>query len=303
MPGGGAVEAAGEHLADQSGHPREGGEQREDRGVAGRGRRRPTGGSPEPGLSASASSVVTELGRSAPLRLLGRLGGGGRRPADRCSENRPTRSPRPRARPCAPRYRREAAVSSRSSAPGVPGTRCGVVLHERRIVDSWHPGRRTSPPAPRRAARSGPDRYGSPSLYGQHRIPEEAQSAQERERLENKRYTSSIKTYFRRLEAAVAAGEDERWRGGFASSRRRSTRPSSAGAAQEHPSRKKGSRTRHPSRRRSLASQLNASLLESRRLAGRFVVPGAVALGGRSSAGCSRQRPGLPPHALRGSAG
>jgi small subunit ribosomal protein S20 len=30
----------------------------------------------------------------------------------------------------------------------------------------------------------------------------------ERERLENRRYTSSIKTYFRRLEAAVAAGED-----------------------------------------------------------------------------------------------
>jgi small subunit ribosomal protein S20 len=31
----------------------------------------------------------------------------------------------------------------------------------------------------------------------------------ERERLENRRYTSSIKTYFRRLEAAVAAGNDE----------------------------------------------------------------------------------------------
>ena len=31
----------------------------------------------------------------------------------------------------------------------------------------------------------------------------------ERERLENRRYTSTIKTYFRRLEAAVAAGEDE----------------------------------------------------------------------------------------------
>jgi small subunit ribosomal protein S20 len=29
----------------------------------------------------------------------------------------------------------------------------------------------------------------------------------ERERLENKRYTSTIKTYFRRLEAAVAAGD------------------------------------------------------------------------------------------------
>jgi small subunit ribosomal protein S20 len=31
----------------------------------------------------------------------------------------------------------------------------------------------------------------------------------ERERLENRRYTSSIKTYFRRLEVAVQAGEDE----------------------------------------------------------------------------------------------
>ena len=30
----------------------------------------------------------------------------------------------------------------------------------------------------------------------------------ERERLENKRYTSSIKTYFRRLEAAVASKDD-----------------------------------------------------------------------------------------------
>ena len=31
----------------------------------------------------------------------------------------------------------------------------------------------------------------------------------ERERLENRRYTSTIKTYFRRLQAAVAAGDDE----------------------------------------------------------------------------------------------
>ena len=30
----------------------------------------------------------------------------------------------------------------------------------------------------------------------------------ERERLENRRYTSAIKTYFRRLEAAAAAGDD-----------------------------------------------------------------------------------------------
>jgi len=32
----------------------------------------------------------------------------------------------------------------------------------------------------------------------------------ERERLENKRYTSTIKTYFRRLEAAVAEGDAEK---------------------------------------------------------------------------------------------
>jgi small subunit ribosomal protein S20 len=32
----------------------------------------------------------------------------------------------------------------------------------------------------------------------------------ERERLENRRYTSTIKTYFRRLEAAVAGDEDEK---------------------------------------------------------------------------------------------
>ena len=31
----------------------------------------------------------------------------------------------------------------------------------------------------------------------------------ERERLENRRYTSAIKTYFRRLEAAVAGGDQE----------------------------------------------------------------------------------------------
>lgn len=30
----------------------------------------------------------------------------------------------------------------------------------------------------------------------------------ERERLENRRYTSTVKTYFRRLEAAVSGGDD-----------------------------------------------------------------------------------------------
>lgn len=32
----------------------------------------------------------------------------------------------------------------------------------------------------------------------------------ERERLENRRYTSAVKTYFRRLQAAVADGDDAR---------------------------------------------------------------------------------------------
>ena len=31
-----------------------------------------------------------------------------------------------------------------------------------------------------------------------------------RERAENRQYTSAVKTYFRRLQAAVAAGDDER---------------------------------------------------------------------------------------------
>jgi small subunit ribosomal protein S20 len=31
----------------------------------------------------------------------------------------------------------------------------------------------------------------------------------ERERLENRRYTSTVKTYFRRLEAAIAGGDAE----------------------------------------------------------------------------------------------
>ncbi|HEX8976024.1 MAG TPA: 30S ribosomal protein S20 [Solirubrobacteraceae bacterium] len=31
----------------------------------------------------------------------------------------------------------------------------------------------------------------------------------ERERLENRRYTSAIKTYFRRLESAIAAGDTD----------------------------------------------------------------------------------------------
>jgi small subunit ribosomal protein S20 len=37
----------------------------------------------------------------------------------------------------------------------------------------------------------------------------------ERERLENRRYTSTIRTYFRRLEAAVAEGDDAKSEGEF----------------------------------------------------------------------------------------
>ena len=36
-----------------------------------------------------------------------------------------------------------------------------------------------------------------------------------RERLENRRYTSSVKTYFRRLEAAVGEGDGERAEGEY----------------------------------------------------------------------------------------
>ena len=50
----------------------------------------------------------------------------------------------------------------------------------------------------------------------------------ERERLENRRYTSTIKTFFRRLEAAVAAGDADTAQTEHVSLVARSTRPSSA---------------------------------------------------------------------------
>ena len=50
----------------------------------------------------------------------------------------------------------------------------------------------------------------------------------ERERLENRRYTSAIKTYFRRLEAAVAEGDDDAADAEHRALVGRSTRPSSA---------------------------------------------------------------------------
>jgi small subunit ribosomal protein S20 len=59
----------------------------------------------------------------------------------------------------------------------------------------------------------------------------------ERERLENRRYTSTIKTYFRRLEAAVAAGDDETADAEHRELVRRSTRPSSAARCTATPAR------------------------------------------------------------------
>ena len=51
----------------------------------------------------------------------------------------------------------------------------------------------------------------------------------ERERLENRQYTSAIKTHFRRLESLVQSGDDERRRHHAPRARAaRSTRPSSA---------------------------------------------------------------------------
>ena len=59
----------------------------------------------------------------------------------------------------------------------------------------------------------------------------------ERERLENSRYTSTIKTYFRRLEAAVAGGDAAAADAEHRSSSRRSTRPSSAARCTATPAR------------------------------------------------------------------
>ena len=81
---------------------------------------------------------------------------------------------------------------------------------------------------PARAPRASAARYTAPLMANIHSQKKRILRA-ERERLENRRYTSKIKTYFRRLEAAVAAGDDETAddrapRAGAA----RSTRPSSA---------------------------------------------------------------------------
>ena len=61
----------------------------------------------------------------------------------------------------------------------------------------------------------------------------------ERERLENRRYTSAIKTYFRRLQAAVEAGDDDAAESDHRQLIRRSTRPSSAARCTNTGARKK----------------------------------------------------------------
>ena len=82
------------------------------------------------------------------------------------------------------------------------------------------------PSRPRRLSR--PPRLAR-RRHGQHPLPEEAHPARRARALENRRYTSTIKTYFRRLEAAVAAGDDDDApTPSTAASSRRSTRPSSA---------------------------------------------------------------------------
>jgi small subunit ribosomal protein S20 len=78
----------------------------------------------------------------------------------------------------------------RRDRPGPPGAVVGPCRRERRA-------RGTAPL--QSAAAAWPT-----STHSRKRI-----LRAERERLENRRYTSTVKTYFRRLEAAVAAGDDE----------------------------------------------------------------------------------------------
>ena len=47
------------------------------------------------------------------------------------------------------------------------------------------------------------------SRHGQHRLTEEADPPHRARATENRRYTSAIKTYFRRLQAAVEGGDDD----------------------------------------------------------------------------------------------
>jgi small subunit ribosomal protein S20 len=57
------------------------------------------------------------------------------------------------------------------------------------------------------AAPTGPRYTATPLMANIHSQKKRILRA-ERERLENRRYTSTIKTYFRRLEAAVTGGDD-----------------------------------------------------------------------------------------------
>lgn len=58
-----------------------------------------------------------------------------------------------------------------------------------------------------RRRESGSGRYTAPSAMANIHSQKKRILRAERERLENRRYTSAIKTYFRRLSAAVAGGD------------------------------------------------------------------------------------------------
>jgi ribosomal protein S20 len=80
---------------------------------------------------------------------------------------------------------------------------------ERNVVEpqsSTSGGLTAEPTSVEQFSHAGP--LSSSTGHGQHPLSEEAHPALERERLENRRYTPAIRTYFRRLEAAVAAGDD-----------------------------------------------------------------------------------------------
>ena len=99
------------------------------------------------------------------------------------------------------------------------------------------------PPGGSSAPESGQGRY-STALHGARRrslpgsVPQQLMAnihsqkkrilRSERERLENRRYTSAIKTYFRRLEAAVQSGDAPAAEAEHRACSARSTRPSSA---------------------------------------------------------------------------
>src|SRR3954470_7202117 len=93
-------------------------------------------------------------------------------------------------------------VSDRGFAPASPALRARV--GPRLGARPRPPGRySTSPPRPYVRSRGV-------SLFMANIASQEKRNQRSlRERLENRRYTSSVKTYFRRLEAAVASGDSD----------------------------------------------------------------------------------------------